>query len=50
MDVKPDAKALGVYSIHERYEWEAAVSLVIPVRLYETEIPVPPKSFVHRET
>ena len=38
----PDVKAFGMYSIHERYEWEAAVPLVIPVRYYEREIPVPP--------
>ena len=33
MDVNLDAKAHGVYSIHERYEWEAAVSLGIHVRI-----------------
>ena len=33
MDVNPDAKALGVYSIQERYGWEAAVSLGIHVRI-----------------
>ena len=37
-----DVKAFGVYSIHERYEWEAAVSLGIHVTYYEIEIPVPP--------
>ena len=42
MDVKPDVKAFGVYSIHVRYEWETAVSLGIHVRYCEIEILVLP--------